>query len=201
MRLPRLTRVPSLGLVLGLLSLLGCASSEPTRFYVLNASANLVRSAAPAEREPAIGIGPVTLPEHLDRSQIVTRTNGNELNVAEFHQWAGPLRDNITQVLAENLSVMIPTRQVHIHPWKRATAIDYQLTVEITRFDRQEEGDSVLNARWRLLAGDGKTELMTRASSFKAQPAGADYPATVAAMNETLEAFSREVVDALETLP
>lgn len=201
MRLPSYLALASLlGLALGLSSLLGCASSEPARFYVLNALPNPAGATGETPGESAIGIGPITLPEHLDRTQIVTRTSSNEMNLSEFHKWAGSLRDNITQVLAENLSVLIPTQQVRIYPWKRATHVDYQVTVEITRFDRQEGGDSVLNARWSLLAGDGKTELLTRSSSFRSHPADEDYPATVTAMNETLEAFSREIAGAIKSL-
>lgn len=199
MRLHHLALIPAMGLIVGLLTLTGCASSEPARFYVLNAQATAGRPIPMGDWEVAIGIGPITIPEHLDRPQIVTRTSSNELNLAEFYQWAGPLQDNVTQVLAENLSAMIPTQQIHIYPWRRATAIDYQITMEITRFDRQEGGDSVLNTRWRLLEGDGKTEIMTRASTFRAQPNGDDYSATVAAMNETLDAFSREVAEAIKT--
>jgi uncharacterized lipoprotein YmbA len=177
-------------LIGGLLVLAGCAGSEPVRYYVLSAAP--AGSDGAAARDIAIGVGPVELPEYLDRHQIVTRTSQNELSMADYDRWAESLEDNTIRVLAENLAALLPSRRVSIYPWKRATPIDYQVAVQVTRFDRLENGESVLAARWRVLDGGGK-ELLNQASTHQETPAGPDYAATVAAMNQTLEAFSREV--------
>ena len=178
----------------GWLALVGCAGSEPVRYYVLSA-APVAAPAGPggaAVRELAVGVGPVELPEYLDRPQIVTRTSRNELNMADFDRWAESLKDNTTRVLAENLAALLPSQRVSVYPWKRATPVDYQVTVQVTRFDRLENGESVLAARWRVLDGGGK-ELLARTSTYRDTPAGPDYAATVAAMNQSLETFSRDV--------
>jgi uncharacterized lipoprotein YmbA len=183
-----------------LLSVAGCASA-PSRFYVLSPAAESMQTATGPGREIAVGIGPVTLPEYLDRPQIVTRTSRNELRLAEFDRWAEPLRDNFTQVLRENLAALLPSQRVVAYPWKRATPIDYQITVTVTRFEWVAGGDSVLSVRWSLLAGDGRQEFLTRASTYDIHPAGEDYPAIVAAMNDALAAFSHDIVAALRELP
>ncbi|MGB5065080.1 MAG: PqiC family protein [Candidatus Competibacter sp.] len=186
----RLLRVARAVLMGGLLVLAGCAGSEPVRYYVL--SATLAGSGGVAARDIAVGVGPVELPEYLDRPQIVTRTSQNELNVADFDRWAGSLKDNTIWVLAENLAILLPSQRVSVYPWKRATPVDYQVTVQVTRFDRLENGESVLAARWRVLDGGGR-ELLSRTSTYRETPAGPDYAATVAAMSQNLEAFSRDL--------
>lgn len=194
----RLLMVVCAILIGGLLALTGCAGSEPVHYYVLSASNEVpVRSAA--LRDVAIGVGPVEMPEYLDRPQIVTRTSQNALNMAEFDRWAESLKDNTIRVLAENLATLLPSQRVSVYPWKRTTPIDYQLMVQITRFDRQEQGESVLAARWRVLDSGG-AELLAQTSTYREIPSGPEYAATVAAMNRNLEAFSRDVASRISEL-
>ena len=56
---------------------------------------------------------------------------------------------------------MIPTNAVAIFPWRTPWTVEYRVTVEIFRFDGPLGGPAVLNARWRLLDGNGK-ELVLR---------------------------------------
>ncbi|TVR63624.1 MAG: membrane integrity-associated transporter subunit PqiC [Candidatus Competibacteraceae bacterium] len=190
----RLLLAARAALVGGLLVLVGCAGSEPVRYYILSAAppAPSALGSGAAARDLAVGVGPVKLPEYLDRPQIVTRASQNELNVTDFHRWAESLGDSVPRVLAENLATLLPSQRVVVYPWRRATPIDYQVAIEVSRFERLEDGESVLATHWRVLDGGGK-ELLNQASTHRETPARPDYAATVAAMNQTLEAFSREV--------
>lgn len=186
----RLSMVARAALLSGVLALTGCAGSESVRYYVL--SATPAGPVGAAVRDIPVGVGPVEFPEYLDRPQIMTRTSQNELSMADFDRWAESLKDNTIRVLAENLATLLPSQRVVTYPWKRATPVDYQVTVQVSRFDRLEQGESVLAVRWRVLDGDGG-ELLSRTSTYRETPSGPDYPATVAAMNRNLEAFSRDV--------
>lgn len=182
------------------LSLLAaCADSPSARFYVLGSFPVEAQARAWAD-DVAVGLGPVELPDYLDRPQIVTRSGENELHLAEFDRWGESLKDNVTVVLAEDLTVLLPSQRVSIYPWKRSTPIDYQLAVRITRFDRTEGGEAVLSARWSVLARDGK-ELLSRESRHVERVAGDGYGDTVAAMNRALGKFGREIAAALANLP
>src|ERR671924_270261 len=108
-----------------------CAS-QPSRFYLLSAGPN-TDTASPetsGQQGPTIGVGPVTLPRYVDRPQIVTRTGPYEIKLAEFDRWAEALDANFTRVLADNLSLLLPTARVVMSPWPRATPLDYQVTVD-----------------------------------------------------------------------
>jgi uncharacterized lipoprotein YmbA len=181
-----------------LLLLAGCSSPEP-RYYVLTNTVAPTQRFTPAGTAMSVGVGPVELPEYLDRPQLVTRSDQNELQLAEFDRWASPLKDNVVQVLAENLGAEIPGSKVAIYPWKRATRIDYSVVVKITRFDRSTDGDSVLNAHWSVLNGNG-VELATHDAHYTERTTGSGSRATVAAMNLALEHFSRDIADTITTL-
>lgn len=183
-----------LSVVLGILN--GCATTPPTRFYLLTALPS--PPAAPAKgRNLALGVGPVELPAYLDRVQIATRIGQHELNLAEFDRWGEPLQDNFVRVLAENLGLLVPTEQVVLHPWERG-AVDYQVAVQVLRFDYTVGADAVLTARWRILTGDEK-ELLARKTTYSERPTGQDYPAIVAALDRTLAMLSRDIAAALRT--
>jgi uncharacterized lipoprotein YmbA len=99
-----------------LLITVGCGTTDPARFYTLSPLAIPGTEAEAAGQGVAIGVGPIKLPEHLDRPQIVTRTSRNELKLAEFDRWAGSLADDFSRVLAENLSILLSTDRVSVYP-------------------------------------------------------------------------------------
>src|SRR5919109_1073251 len=102
--------------------LIGGCASQPSRFYLLSAppSAEPVPLGTSGGQGATIGVGPVTLPRYLDRPQIVTQTSPYELKLAEFDRWAEALDINFSRVLAENLSLLLPTARVVLAPWPRA---------------------------------------------------------------------------------
>ena len=184
-----------------LFALAGCipGATEPSRFFVLSP---LSATSEPAAGEDgiAIGVGPVVFPAYLDRPEMVTRVSPNELNVDEFHRWAEPLKDNFTGVLAENLSVLVATDRVAVFPWTRATPIDYQVTVQVTRFLGEVGGTNTLTARWRIFKGEGKELLVTRQSSFTVQARSDGIAAMVDAQSRALEELSTAIAAELKVI-
>ena len=202
------------------LALGACSGTPPTRFYVLSAIAE--QAPAVPGKGPAIGIGPITLPQYLNRPQIVTRVSGNQLSVAEFDQWGGDLNDNMARTLAANLGSLLQTDRVSLFPWKDETPIDDQVTIDVEHFEQDVDGSSLLTAYWSIVdPKNGKVKLMRRssyrdtggaaasgtsaaaaaASSGTSQGGGAHpYNAVVAAMSRNLEALSRDIATAISGL-
>ena len=195
---------PFAALVLGagLLALAGCAATSPTTFYILSSlPPAAVESPATARNKLSLGVGPVTLPAYLDRPPVVTLASANRLQLAEFHKWAEPLQENFSRVLAENLSILLGTDRIAKLPQRRASAINYQIAVEIIRFDADLDGTASLIARWSIFGKDGKKMLVMRRSSFTepSDPNG-DREAVVAAMSRALGGLSREIASTFKTL-
>ncbi len=186
-----------IGALLLALTLAGCASSPPTRFYLL--SAQTATPVGPAVGF-SVGVGPLELPAYLDRPQIVTRTAGQEVEVAEFERWAEPLQDGVQRVLVENLAAALPGERVQGWPWRRATAPDWQVELRLTHFEREAGGDAALAVRWRVLDREGRERVPLRATEHRAHPGGADYPDTVAALDRVLADFAAEIAATLRSL-
>ncbi len=140
------------------------------------------------------------LPNHLDRPQIVTRLSQNQVDLNEFNQWAGSLRDNFSEVLAENLSTLIPTNRISLYPWKRSTRIDYQVAVYVKRFDVMADGDASLIARWRVSGPNGNGALLETKSIFSKPVSAQSYEAKVSAMSQLIEDLSKEIAAAIDAM-
>jgi uncharacterized lipoprotein YmbA len=88
--------------------LLGCGTSPPTRFYILNDIAP--ESAAATDIHPTpvpVQLGPVAVAPELDRPELVTRSGPNRVRVADFERWAAPLADQIRRVLSDDLAARL----------------------------------------------------------------------------------------------
>src|SRR3989441_4998975 len=170
----------TLAVVGGSLALLaGCGSSPDTRFYTL-ATVPPITKTADRSSTPQVGVGirSVVLPADLDRPQIVTRTGPNTVHLAEFDRWSSPLRESVANVIAENLSVLLPADRVAVYPWPPGVSIDYQVIVEVTRLELRMDGPCALDAWWRIQAKDQESVV---GRSSLSDMAGHDYPPVVAA--------------------
>ena len=193
-------------IVFGILAaiLTGCASSTPARFYTLSSmnGPEPARQAADTAHAVLVSVGPLTIPDYLDRFQIVTRSGQNELTVDEYHRWAGSLENDISRVIIENLSALLPPDRYQvvswIHPVQPPAAINYRVAVDITRFDGAH-GDSVsMKARWSIFRKDSDSTI--RQTDIIEHIKGNDYNELVEAMSRTMESLSRDIAAAITSL-
>jgi uncharacterized lipoprotein YmbA len=115
-------------------------------------------------------------------------------------EWAEPLRDSFTRVLAENLSLLLATERVAIFPWQGGNP-EYQVVVNVIQFLGQPGGDVALVALWSLLGKQGQEVLVSKKSSFREPTGGQDYEALATAMSRTVAALSRAIAAAISALP
>lgn len=174
----------------------GCARTPQARFYILQPQPSAIDQSQPSVsvNDMIIGVGPVELPEYLDRPQIVTRISSNELYLSEFNRWVESLEENFSSVLAENLSVLLSTDKVLVYPWIGSIEVKRQVRVNVLQFDSLPGGEVLLKVLWGLKDEDGKYLSSIKKSSFST-PAGKGYPEMVEAMNRVLGDFSREVAN------
>lgn len=188
---------PAIVLVLWALSA-GCASTAPSRFYLLDPLATPEGAASPAAGDISIGVGPVKLPGYLERPQIVTRDASPEISVAEFDRWAEPLSENFVRVLGENLSTLLGTDLITVFPWRGTHPLDYRVTVDVTRLDGELGGNAVLSARWAV-GGKTDAEPVIVKKTTLTEPVNGGYEDFVAAHSRLLEALSREIAAEIKT--
>ena len=173
----------------------GCAKGPPPDFYVLHVTTS--ESIVGAERGVAVGVGPIELPAHLNRSQIVTRATEYQLDLSESHQWAEPLKASVPRVIAVNLSNMLGSNRVFVIPRRQKISLDFQVSIDIARFDGRLGEAAVLGARWTLYGRDTREPLLSRVTTVYEETEDDTYNALVAASSRTLEILSTEIADAI----
>jgi uncharacterized protein len=146
-------------------------------------------------------LGPITLPAYLDREALVTRVSPTQLKYSPVDNWAGPLKDNIAGVLLQNLSALTGSNRILVYPWPNNAKFDYQITVEVLRFERSSSGDCQLTARWAITDGRTRNDLIIRESQFTHPANATDTAAAVAALSATLGDLSEEIATSLHGLP
>lgn len=179
------------------LSLAGCAQIQPSRFYTL-ATTKIETPTAKRDKQLMIGLGPVTLPEYLNRPDLVTRSGQTQMELAELDKWAEPLESLVSRTLAEDLLVLVAAKDVVPVPQRRDINLDRVVEVDIIRFDADETGHVVLDARWRVYGRNGDRLLISSRSTVSEQGAPPpDYNAIVTAMSNALTQLSREIAAAI----
>ena len=195
-------RIKTILFVLLLLLLAGCASTEPSRFYALTpmpGSDAGVLSETLAQ-DVTIGVGPVRIPDYLDRQQIVTSSRQHKRKLAEFDRWAGSLKDSFVLILSENLSALLATDRVFTYPWRGSLSIDYQIEVEVVQFDGELGGNASLIARWTIFDAKEKKVLLVKKSNITESAGAQGYEALVAAQSRTLGHLSRDIAAAVKSV-
>jgi len=184
-------------------TLAGCTgTSGPATFYLLRSTENGSQgsiSTTGGSKNISILVGPITLPDYLDRTQIVTVTGEHMLALDEFSRWAESLQESFYRVLIEDLSSLLNTPEVYGNNQSGSISADYQVTIDVTRFDVVPGGNAVLTAFWSI-SKDGNVPSIRRKSVLRAPVSATGFPGVVDAQNRTLTAFSRDIASAIQSL-
>jgi uncharacterized lipoprotein YmbA len=166
-----------------------------TKFYLLTPVSN------PATQEPAaasssgrtIGLGPVHFPDYLSRDQVVTRVSPNQVEVSDTNRWGEPLDGNFAQVLSTDLTAQLPSDHIIKFPWSRTVPIDYQLRIEVSRFEADRDGSAYLSAHWTLIDARHDRQLGSADSHLKENINAAEPAGDAAALSRVLGQFSGQI--------
>jgi hypothetical protein len=145
---------------------------------------------------PAVAVGPVTLPEVVDRPQLVVRVSANRVEILESHRWAEPLKSEIPRLIAENLGRLLGSSRVSSYLQHAGVDADYRVLVDIQRFESSPGEAVTVEAVWSLRRAAGGAPKTGR--SLVREPVNAvGYDPLVAAYGRALLAVSRDLAEAI----
>jgi uncharacterized lipoprotein YmbA len=156
MRIKSAANFLCLALALGLLS--ACASSPSARLYVLEPS-QAARADAVRSSRPIVRVGPIALPEYLNRPQLVKRRDDSQLKVAEYDRWAEPLNEALLRVLSEEIGAALDSNGAYAFRTGQLY-FDHAVIGNIKRFEANADGLVQLEVQWAIRRqNEEKTEL------------------------------------------
>jgi uncharacterized protein len=183
------------------LALSACASPQAS-FYRLSADSTLTAMAArPLSR--AVIVGPVTVPDLVDRPQIVTRNTANEVALNEYARWGAPLASGIADAIAGDLTLLLASDRVAAATRAVADPKAWRVRVDIQQFE-SVPGDAVtIDAHWAVRANmpdsadPASLRTMSGRSLVREAVSGPGFDALVAAQSRALGRVSRDIASAM----
>jgi uncharacterized lipoprotein YmbA len=177
------------------LGVIGCSPLAPrpdlSKFFLL-APISGETAAATAHKSLAIGVGPIDFPDYLCHPDVVTRTSPTEIDISTNNFWGEPLDNNFKRVLRQNLAQLLNTQKIEEYPWPRNTKIDYQVEVDVQRFEKESDGQSQLTALWIIKDGQSGKDLYASETRVTTPVAAGDTVAA-AALSSNLATLSEQI--------
>jgi len=164
-------------------------SGVKENYYVLSGP----EGAAPADSTGALSIyvGPVSVPESVDRSAMVLQNSANQVDLSDEHRWAEPVKTAIPRVIAENLMRLANTPRVMASRSGPVTDADYRVALDVQRFESSLSQGATLEVLWTVTGKRAKTPVTGRSSVR--EPAQSPTPEGVAAAHS--RALARVAAD------
>ncbi|GAB3289363.1 PqiC family protein [Parahaliea aestuarii] len=181
-------RLPA-ALLLTLL-LTACGSTPQSDYYRLSASGKGGSGDA-----PSLGIGPIAIPEYLDRNSMVFARGDNQLHIASYQRWAEPLGKGVSRVLGLNLSGALDTQNIRPFPWAASDRPAYAVQVWLLELDASAERTTLV-AEWRLHDPREQREIVRRMGRYE-DSGSEDGAALAAAYSRLLQRLSDDIAAAV----
>ena len=172
----------------------GSESTPESRFYQLGEGP---AATAAQSTEVSLALGPIGLPQYLDRPQIVSRGGDSRLNVDEFNRWGGALDEEIERVLVAQLGRRLGTARIYRYPSRIVAATDYRVALEIRSFDGPLGGSLTLDLAWSPIDERSADVVEVRRAEYTEPSARPDYDAYAASLGRLLARLSDDIAAAV----
>lgn len=185
----------------GCISLPNSPMSPTPRFYMLSAI-NDTQVSKKINIKPGsiIGVGPVKIPEFLDRPQIVTKDKQGILKFDEFNRWGESLDLGIARLIREDLTVMVPGTKLTLYPWNPSIAVKYQVVVEVVQLDSELDKDMFFVAQWTVIDVPNSKAIIIKRSEFHQPIMPQNYMGLAQTLSKACASLSSQIAEALTML-
>lgn len=172
--------------------LAACGTPQKQSFYTL------VPEPLPAPASSAtttVFVGPVTIPEDVDRSAMVLRTGPNQVEIRDTDRWSEPLKSAIPRAISEHLMRELGTARVYASRAGAPQAADLRVAIEIRRFESSLDAGATIDALWTLTPAKGNPR--SGRSVISESNATRDVAGIAAAHSRALARLARDLAGAL----
>ncbi|HVJ45496.1 MAG TPA: PqiC family protein [Luteolibacter sp.] len=175
-------------------SLLVCGCGGYPSYYTLTPD-----GPAPSGGGRAIGIGPVTLAEYIDRPNLVLQgeSDPNTLLVAADHRWAGDLEQAVMRVTATNLGRRLGTGNLLMYPWQNDSEVSRQVAIDIRQFHGASDGYAVIEASYRVYALPGRSLVASKTFTDRERLESDGYQSLVAAQSKLMTRMADQIAKSM----
>jgi uncharacterized lipoprotein YmbA len=182
----------------------GCMSAHNSvtpRFYMLQAmNENQVSQKIDIASDLIIGVGPVKIPEYLNRSQMVTQNNEKMLQFAEFDRWGEALDLGLSHLIREDLTVMLPRTKFILYPWSPYTQVKYQVVAEIVQLNSDLKKNLFLVVQWQIIDMQKKKTMIIKRTEYLQPIIPQDYSGLAKTLSTVCGSLSNDIAEVFRKL-
>jgi uncharacterized protein len=182
-------------LVAVLTVLYGCASSPKVSYYTLDAPPYPEYLKGGSARLGVL-LGPVTVPEMVDRPQLVVRTGDNRVELIDTSRWVQPLKSELARTLAAHLARDVGTRRVFLVGQGMAGEPDFRVTVDVLRFESRPGAEAIIEALWTIRRRERDVPFTGRSFAREAVH-GDGYDLLIAAHSRAMASIGHDIALAI----
>lgn len=192
-------RIAATALLIASAMAAGCAGTAPEiRYYVLATTAPGAPAPGQIVHRHTIVVGEITLPELVDRPQIVVSTREQRVRLLDEHRWAEPLRRAIPAALAAALARELPGARLVLAGEPAVREARYRVSVDVRRFESMPGEAALIETLWSVRSAAG-AELRSGHSLLR-EPSTSGYDALVQAHARAIDRLGAEIGQALRSL-
>jgi uncharacterized lipoprotein YmbA len=168
---------------------LGACASAPEHLYTLESAA---RAPAPGGWDrPLVLVGPLTVPEIVDRPQLVVRDGRYGIAVSEQERWATPLKDSLPLVIAAQLGEQCPMARFGLVSDPATDEPRAHLAIDFTNMDIYRTTGVTVIATWTYRDDSGHG--VSRTNQGHAHTESAEFSGYVDGMQRAIDAWTSVV--------
>lgn len=179
---------------------IGRKSPEVTYYSLMTMEQLGEVQAISSHPEIKLGVGPISIPDSLKRSQVATRQHGNQYAFDEFNRWAGVLEKDIAAVVGDNIGLLLGIDKIGDYPWMNHFKPTYRVIIDIQRMDGSLDSEAVLGARWAVADSEGREFLAGGKVDFRHTLQGPGYTSLVKAESILVAELSKKIAGEINGL-
>lgn len=175
----RHVKIAALVLLAGLAS---ACMQRPADLVVMTGDG--IISGQPAASRVGVNIPAVSVPEYLDTYDVLIRTSEFSLQAARNTKWAEKPSSALTRLVRARAAAA---------GFANVDRPDYEVLVDVDRFEPTSGGVVVLSARWRVIDAGGREDVVARGGDTIYQPVAEGPTGAIAAMEAAGQELARRV--------
>ena len=179
------------------LVLAACASNPvEDHYYSLVLAADDAATPDMAVANAMLIVGPIQLPEYLNKRGLTMQVDSNQVQTANHHFWAEPLDEAISKVLVRDISRRNGNLGVERDAGRWAAAETCRLRIEFDKFHATNRSSVVSSGRYWV----SSSESTVKQEFDVTQRLSADgYGPAVAALRESLDDLATQINETINS--
>ncbi|HWV45034.1 MAG TPA: PqiC family protein [Nitrospira sp.] len=185
--------------ILGMvMSAAGCAHATQERFYTLSDSMPDGTADAPIGNN-FVEILPVSLPELLDRPQVVLYDEAGRVHILEEDRWAATLKSEIRRSIGEKVRHRLGMIDVYHTPAPHGESVKgktYRITVSVESFKVAPGHGTMMQAVWAVRSIDGNADFVCR-SAYQMELGERSLSHAILAYRKAIDALGTRIAQSI----